>query len=52
MCLFRKGNGRTQRICCQQLCMNTAYFYLDFSIADENEMLGTGEDSFVREYEK
>lgn len=49
---FREGNGRTQRIYCQQLCMNTGHFYLDFSMAGENEMLEASVESFVRKYDK
>lgn len=49
---FREGNGRTQRIYCQQLCMNTGAFYLDFSMAQENEMLEASVDSFLCKYEK
>lgn len=49
---FREGNGRTQRIYCQQLCMNTGHFYLDFSMADETEMLEASVDSFMRKYDK
>lgn len=49
---FREGNGRTQRIYCQQLCMNTRHFYLDFSMVGENEMLEASVDSFVRKYDK
>lgn len=49
---FREGNGRTQRIYCQQLCMNTGKFYLDFSMADEGEMLEASVDSFMCNYEK
>ena len=33
---FREGNGRTQRIYCQQLCKNTGKFYLDFSMLISN----------------
>lgn len=50
--LFPEGNGRTQRIYCQQLCMNTGHFYLDFSMAGENEMLEASVESFVRKYDK
>lgn len=49
---FREGNGRAQRIYCQQLCMNTGKFYLDFSMADEGEMLEASVDSFMCNYEK
>lgn len=49
---FREGNGRVQRIYCQQLCMNTGHFYLDFSMAGENEMLEASVESFVRKYDK
>lgn len=49
---FREGNGRTQRIYCQQLCKNTGNFYLDFSMADEEEMLEASVDSFMCNYEK
>lgn len=49
---FREGNGRTQRIYCQQLCKNTGKFYLDFSMADEEEMLKASIDSFMCKYEK
>ncbi|MCI8983941.1 MAG: cell filamentation protein Fic [Hungatella sp.] len=49
---FREGNGRTQRIYCQQLCKNTGNFYLDFSMADEGEMLEASVDSFMCHYEK
>lgn len=49
---FREGNGRTQRIYCQQLCKNTGKFYLDFSMADEGEMLEASVDSFMCKYEK
>ena len=34
---FREGNGRAQRIYCQQLCKNTGKFYLDFSMANEGK---------------
>ncbi|MDE6847167.1 MAG: hypothetical protein K2J99_15575, partial [Lachnospiraceae bacterium] len=47
-----EGNGHTQRIYCQQLCMNTGHFYLDFSMAGENEMLEASVESFVRRYDK
>ena len=47
---FREGNGRTQRIFCQQLCKNTGKFYLDFSMADENEMLEASATSFECDY--
>lgn len=49
---FREGNGRTQRIFCQQLCLNTGHFCLDFSMADEYEMLDASVDSFVHKYDK
>ncbi|MCM1048543.1 MAG: Fic family protein [Clostridiales bacterium] len=49
---FREGNGRVQRVYCQQLCMNTGHFYLDFSMAGENEMLEASVDAFIRKYEK
>ena len=49
---FREGNGRTQRIFCQQLCKNTGNFYLDFSMADEGEMLEASVAAFMCNYEK
>lgn len=49
---FREGNGRVQRIYCQQLCMNTGHFYLDFSMARENEMLEASVESFMCKYDK
>ena len=49
---FREGNGRAQRIYCQQLCRNTGIFYLDFSMADEGEMLEASVDSFMCNYGK
>ncbi len=49
---FREGNGRTQRIYCQQLCKNTGKFYLDFSMASENEMLEASVASFLCDYSK
>lgn len=49
---FREGNGRTQRIFCQQLCNNTGHFYLDFSMADEGEMLIASVEAFACKYEK
>lgn len=49
---FREGNGRTQRIFCQQLCKNTGKFYLDFSMSNEGEMLEASVDSFMCKYEK
>lgn len=49
---FREGNGRTQRIFCQQLCKNTGYFFLDFSMADETEMLEASMNSFMCNYKK
>ncbi len=49
---FREGNGRAQRIYCQQLCKNTGKFYLDFSMANEGEMLEASVESFVCKYEK
>ena len=49
---FREGNGRTQRIYCQQLCKNTGNFYLDFSMANEEEMLEASVDSFKCNYSK
>ena len=49
---FREGNGRTQRIYCQQLCKNTGKFYLDFSMASEDEMLEASVASFACDYSK
>ena len=49
---IREGNGRTQRIYCQQLCKNTGRFYLDFSMASETEMLEASVASFVCDYSK
>lgn len=46
-----EGNGRAQ-IYCQQLCKNTGKFYLDFSMANEGEMLEASVESFVCKYEK
>lgn len=44
---FREGNGRAQRIYCQQLCKNTGKFYLDFSMAEEGEMIEASVDAFM-----
>lgn len=47
---FREGNGRTQRIFCEQLCLNTPYL-LNFSNATEQEMLEASYNSFYGKYE-
>ena len=36
---FREGNGRTQRIYIEQLCVNNGYFELDFTEITKEEML-------------
>lgn len=36
---FREGNGRTQRIYIEQLCLNNGRFEIDFSEISKEEML-------------
>ena len=36
---FREGNGRTQRIYIEQLCMNNGRFEIDFTEITKEEML-------------
>lgn len=36
---FREGNGRTQRIYIEQLCLNNGRFEIDFSGATKDEMI-------------
>ena len=36
---FREGNGRTQRIYIEQLCMNNGRFEIDFTEATKEEMI-------------
>jgi cell filamentation protein len=36
---FREGNGRTQRIYIEQLCMNNGCFEIDFTEATKKEMI-------------
>ncbi len=49
---FREGNGRAQRIFCQQLCNNTGHFYLDFSMVKPSEMLTASIEAFTCKYDK
>lgn len=36
---FREGNGRTQRIYIEQLCLNNGRFDIDFTEATKDEMI-------------
>ncbi len=36
---FREGNGRTQRIYIEQLCMNNGRFEIDFTEVTKDEMI-------------
>ena len=45
---FREGNGRTQRMYCEQLCMGNGRFYLDFSEISSEEMLQASIESFEK----
>ena len=36
---FREGNGRTQRIYIEQLCMNNGRFEIDFTEVSKEEMI-------------
>jgi cell filamentation protein len=36
---FREGNGRTQRIYIEQLCLNNGRFEIDFTEATKDEMI-------------
>ena len=47
---FREGNGRSQRLFCEQLCKNNGRFTLDFSNADKEEMVEASKKSFIRDY--
>ena len=46
----REGNGRSQRLFCEQLCKNNGRFALDFSNADKEEMVEASKKSFIRDY--
>ena len=48
---FREGNGRAQRLFCEQLCYGNGRFYLDFSKLEENEMIIASIASFKKEYD-
>lgn len=45
---FREGNGRTQRMYCEQLCLGNGRFYLDFSEISSEEMLRASVESFEK----
>lgn len=47
---FREGNGRAQRLFCEQLCYGNGKFYLDFSRLKENEMIDASIASFRKDY--
>ena len=36
---FREGNGRTQRIYIEQLCLNNGRFEIDFTDVSKKEMI-------------
>ena len=36
---FREGNGRTQRIYIEQLCLNNGRFEIDFTDVSKEEMI-------------
>lgn len=42
---FREGNGRTQRIYIEQLCMNNGRFEIDFTEVSKDEMISASVQS-------
>ena len=41
---FREGNGRTQRIYIEQLCLNNGRFEIDFTDISKEEMIAASVD--------
>lgn len=48
---FREGNGRSQRMYCEQLCQSNGRFSLDFSLVSKEEMIEASIKSFTCDYE-